>query len=328
MFLLSPIIFPWDLAILLMMAGGLCISIMCIVWLKRNSFATLSHKFFVGLLGTVGTLGLIIVFYGSFIEPQIIVVTHHTVHFPIDESLKIAVIADTHVGPYKNAAFLERAVRTINAQLPDLVIMPGDFLYDENTDITALAPLAKLRAPLGVFAVIGNHDAGHFLSVLVNHHVPYEERDRSDEVEAYLEQLGITVLRNESYILNLAHGKMAVAGTDDVWSASHSLSGALMDVPDDMPLILASHNPDIILNTDSHRAELIISGHTHGGQIRLPFIGPVPPMPDRLGRAYDQGLFFVDTDTTLAITRGIGETLARARLLAWPEVMVLETNGQ
>ncbi len=326
MFLLSPTIFLWDLAILLMMATGLCLFFTSAVWIHdhRGADASPRRLYSAGLVGFIGLLGTLVVAYGSFIEPQIIVTNEYATPFPATKPLKIAVIADMHVGPYKGAAFLERVVKRVNAELPDVILIAGDFLYDENSDLRLLEPLKDLHASLGVYGVTGNHDAGHFLSVIIRHHQPYTERDRSDELTAYLERIGITVLRNQSRILNLPNGNIAIAGTDDVWSASHSLSGALANIPDEIPLILLAHNPDIILDPQSHRAQLIVAGHTHGGQFRLPFIGPIAPFPDRLGHKFDQGLFQIDGDTTLAITRGVGETLARARLFAWPEIMILQ----
>ena len=82
------------------------------------------------------------------------------------------------------------------------------------------------------------------------------------------------------------------------------------------PIIMLAHDPSVILENHARYPHLIVSGHTHGGQIRLPFIGPIGRLPTQLGRKYDQGLFAVDKDTTLAITRGVGESGARARLFA------------
>jgi predicted MPP superfamily phosphohydrolase len=104
------------------------------------------------------------------------------------------------------------------------------------------------------------------------------------------------------------------------------LSTTLKEVKDTHPLILLSHNPDVILRDEHKRAALIISGHTHGGQFRLPLIGAIAPIPNELGRRYDRGIFTLDNGVILAITQGMGETMARARIFCPPEILMLKIN--
>src|SRR3989338_8191555 len=111
MFLLHPSIFLWDLTILLLISFGLCIAMSCYVWFRRNPEKNVLKKIFVGILGFLGFLGFFLTAYGSFIEPQLITVTEHTVHLPLRTSLKIAVLSDLHIGPYKGEQFIERIVQ-------------------------------------------------------------------------------------------------------------------------------------------------------------------------------------------------------------------------
>ena len=105
-----------------------------------------------------------------------------------------------------------------------------------------------------------------------------------------------------------------------------NIGAALDGIADDLPIILLSHNPSVINQNDSLQADLIVSGHTHGGQIRLPGIGPLGGVPTDIDQKYDQGTFAINNHTTLAITRGLGESSPRARLFAWPEILLLETK--
>ena len=322
MFLLDPVIFPWDAAILLLVGLGLGTAALARIWLRRHRRPRWK-RFLVGAFGAFGLFGAVVVFYGSFIEPQIITVTRHTVDLPLHAPLKIAVLSDFHVGPYKSKAFVRRVVQKTNALLPDLVLLAGDYTFDDRQDIHALAPLRDLRPSLGVFAVLGNHDHGRFLSLTRE---LYELEDHSDEIGALLSDLGVSVLTNAHTLLRVGNDDVAILGVDDVWTEGSSAAKALEGVPAGTVAILVAHSPDILLDPDAARANLITVGHTHGGQIRLPWFGPVPMLPTRVGKKYDQGLFAIDEDTTMAVTRGLGETLARARLLAWPEIMLLEAR--
>ena len=323
MFLLHPTIFPWDLAILALIAFFGAGTLLCLFWRRRHPRAHVLSRLCVGSLGILSLLGMLAIVYGSFVEPRLLVVTERTVRFPSIHPLKIAVISDLHVGPYKDSAFVRRVVQKTNMLFPDLVLLAGDFLFDGESEMTELEPLKDLRASLGVFAVAGNHDGGRYLTLARR---PYAGTDRTTELAVYLRTLGIRVLENEREVVQLPDQEIAVAGIDDIWSPGSSLDDALRNLPDGMPTILLAHNPDVVLDTLSQKAHLIVAGHTHGGQIRLPLLGPVPPLPTKLGEKYDQGLFAIDDTTTLAITRGAGETLARARLFAWPEILLLTTT--
>ena len=267
--------------------------------------------------------GFLIVSYAAVIEPRLLILTKRRVLSALPAGLRIAIIGDLHVGPFKGASFVARIVRRTLTLAPDLILLPGDFLFDGTADINLLRPLSGLRAPLGVYAVMGNHDSGcHF----GRQGEPLPDIDRTAELTACLTSLGISVLRNASTILE-HHGKrFAVAGIDDLWNASCDIPSTISRVPDELPLLLLSHQPDVILNPATTRADLVVAGHTHGGQVRLPFIGPLTAIPSHiLGRRYDQGLFSLRDGKMLAITHGTGESMARVRFCAPPEIMLIET---
>jgi len=319
MFLLQSDIFLWDLTIVLLMVFFLCGGMTSVIWVKRHRHKGF-QKLCVGFFGLLGFLGFLLVTYGSFIEPQIIVVTEKTISHPLSTPLKIAVMSDIHVGEYKGAAFVKRAVDRINTLLPDIVVLPGDFIVNHSSNLGDLGPLRDIRTTMGTYAVLGNHDVGEYETLLGKR---FRGEDRSKRIDTALRELGITVLRNESEKLTVPGGKVAIAGIDDIWTGHGDLTSALQDIDPHTYTILLSHNPSVIDDPLSLRAHLIISGHTHGGQIRIPGLGPISHLPTSLGQQYDQGLFEVDDDTTLAITRGIGESSARTRLFAIPEILLL-----
>lgn len=276
------------------------------------------------LLSFLSFLSFFLVVYASFIEPQIITVTKKTLSHPLAPTVRIAIVSDYHVGPYKGARFVERSVKKINALLPDIVLLPGDFVFTHSATAEDLDPLQNLHPSIGVYAVLGNHDVGEYQSLSG---VRYSGVSRGEAIANKLEELGIHVLRNAHDIVTTSDGQIAIAGVDDIWTGHDNLPAALTDIPLSAFTILLSHNPSIIDDPLSHDAHLIVSGHTHGGQMRLPGLGPIPSLPTSLGRQYDQGLFDVDADTTLAITRGIGESSPRTRLLAWPEILLIDLTG-
>ncbi len=324
MFLLQSEIFAWDLILLTAMTAFFGLGIGSFVWMARNSMDNAQH-ILIRFFGTVAFIGFLLVVYASFIEPRIIVVTNAALTQTLAPRIRIAVVSDMHVGPYKNRKFAARVVERINATLPDIVVIPGDFVFTHTANLYDLAPLKDLHAPLGVFAALGNHDLGEYRSIFGKR---FAGTNTGDTVEDALTRYGVTVLRNAHVTIATPEGTVAVAGIDDMWTGHFDLAAALRDVPQSAYTIFLSHNPSIVDSPESLRANLIVSGHTHGGQLRLPFLGPLPALPTTLGQSFDHGLFPMDEDTSLLITRGIGESSARTRLFAWPEIFVVDIKPE
>lgn len=324
----NTLTFPWDMTIGLILSGSLCLSVAAGHWLRQRRRRTLLMRLGVIVTGICSTVFFLIVAYGSFIEPQLITVTRVSIPFPLHQTLKIAVISDLHTGPYKGAGYLKRVVRRINSEIPDIVIIAGDLVLSETVTsetLRALEPLKDLRSKLGVFAILGNHD--HSIYRLLT---PKQRRapDNSDLVTDRLKSFGIHVLQNTQSDLQIGNETLRIAGIEDVFSGEADIIETLKDTKSEVPVILVSHNPDIIQDPLSHQAKLIVTGHTHGGQIRLPWYGPVARLPTHIGRTYDQGIFPLDSGAILAITRGIGESGPRARLFAPPEILMITTMSR
>jgi len=303
----------WDIQIAALLIGPPLIAIRILVIM--NSVAA-------WIVAALLILGSLTVAYGAFIEPLILYLNKKLIRISGLPDMKIAIAADFHVGPYRDASDLRRIVHAINNEQPDLILLAGDFLYDQHADCADLEPLSELKAKLGVFAVMGNHDTGDHVSLRGKR---YNVQDRSSDVTRCLTDMGITVLRDGWKKIE-ANGKTCViAGVDGAWADTMDLTKTFEGMPSDLPVLLLAHNPDVVLNKESARAHLIVSGHTHGGQIRLPFIGALH-VPAETGKKYDQGIFNISQNTALAVTHGCGETLARARLMCPPEVLVLENK--
>lgn len=314
---------------ILLVGGGIAVEYYAVKSLRGQKVPMVPKepRWLLLFIAALAQVAWLVVLYGSFIAPQRFVVTEREVVLPTKESFTIAVLSDLHVGPFKGRRFLERVVAKVNEINPDLVLLAGDYVYYESDPLDLLLPLRDLHPRYGVFAVLGNHEYGCYrLAPLLKQ--GWKGSDNSLRIRRALERVGVTVLRNEWREIHMPSGPFYVSGVDDVCSERDNIKASIPDYRTKSPLILISHSPDIILEGEAKRFNLVVSGHTHGGQIRLPLIGPLTDLPTQLGRAYDQGLFPIDKNSTLAITRGIGESSPRARLFAPPEILVLRAQGE
>lgn len=315
---------PWDIGILTMLTVSGMIAWSAQTWLKKSKRKPLWMKAGVLSAGSVALAVMLVIGYGSFIEPQIITVTPFSIPLGTTEPLRIAIISDLHVGPYKGFNFIRRVTEHINALHPDVVLIVGDLVLTEEIraeSLAALEPLKNLHPVIGTYAIMGNHDHSIYRTSVRDRIVP----DRSDAVAERLMSFGIAALRNSSVTLRSGESVFAIAGIEDAFSGEADILETFANIPPNVPTILMSHNPDVILDPASLRARIIVTGHTHGGQIRLPWIGPVATLPTHLGKKFDQGIFSLGSGAILAITRGVGESGPRARLLAPPEIMLITT---
>jgi len=218
------------------------------------------------------------------------------------EGLRIVLLSDFHLYPNTRLEFIERVAQRAAALKPDLVVLTGDFVQRYADAIFDLSPvLARIGSPLGSFCVLGNHD--HWKGAEV--------------VRQGLRESRLTLLENRGTKLAFRGAEFYLAGVDDCWSGNPDLNAALRDYPGGMPLILLSHEPD---PADQYaaddRIDLQLSGHSHGGQVRIPGIGS-PFLPPH-GKKYDLGIYRVG-GMWLYTNRGIGVTVP-IRLNCPPEI--------
>lgn len=268
-------------------------------------------------------LAFVLVLYGSFVEPQLITVTTAAVALPperrLDQPLRLAVVSDFHLGPYKQDGFVRRAVKMIQRQQPDAVLITGDFVYsdDGSGDEIHFEPLRALANSVPVIAVLGNHDTG-----LGDEFDFIERPDRRREILAALRAVGVTVLVNDRVLFSAGSKKLAVAGLAEFRTGQSSPLDALRGISADVPRIVMTHNPGAVRFLAPGMADLVVAAHTHGGQVRIPFLPPLVRLPTPLGQRYEHGLYDFH-GLPLFITRGIGESGPRARLFAPPEIAIL-----
>lgn len=246
--------------------------------------------------------------YSVFIERYQVQVNHYDVFVPnlppAFVGYQIAHLTDTHLGWMTSAAFLEEVVALVNDTGADLIAGTGDFVHHLRKEVLGVWPLlGRLRARDGVCCVLGNHD--HWA----------DER----ESLARLEASGFSV-RHRALPIERNGQRLLVFGAGDHLEDTFGLNGLLQTArPADCRIVLA-HNPDTADQPRQGRVDLMLSGHTHGGQIRIPGYGP--PVLPLDNKAYDQGLKTVG-EMSLFISRGIGCVAVPVRFACAPEVAVL-----
>jgi hypothetical protein len=250
-------------------------------------------------------------------EPRHVRLTRRAVALPrwpehLD-GLRVAVIADLHTGaPHVSLAKVSRVVERVNAEGPDVVALLGDYVDPRVAGATRVAPaavaatLGRLRAPLGVAAVLGNHD--------------WAEGGR--EIASALRGAGIAVLENEAVP---AGRGVWVAGVADAGMRDPDLDTALATPPAEAPVLLLSHNPDVFQRVPT-QVSLTLSGHTHGAQVDLPLVRD-RVTPSRFGARYAGGVF-EERDRVLFVSRGVGTSRLPVRFLAPPEVALLALRSR
>lgn len=264
--------------------------------------------------------GLMCGIWGFLIEPNRLVVNHATIqinNWPNDlKGLRIAVIGDIHAGaPFIDDLKLRLLVERTNQQQPDLVVLPGDFMSQDTWHGHRVAPeiianhLKYLRAPLGVYAVLGNHDWW----------------DNGDHVRASLEQAGIRVLENEVGEVKRGETSFWLAGLSDIWTRPQQVPETVAKAPSGSLVIALTHNPDVFQHLP-RTVPLLLAAHTHGGQVKFPLIG-TPVVPSRFGQRYSAGHVF-ENDHHLFITTGIGTSILPVRFRVPPEIVILTIEGK
>lgn len=287
-------------------------------------FCFLKKSFF----SIIFLIGAIVLVWGSFIEPRIITTKHVTVKLGKQTpQLKIAVLGDLHAGPYKKTAFFERVVEKTIQLNPDIVVLVGDYTYnglpENKREVEYLSPLKKLTEKYKVYAVPGNHEYG-LSDYLPEHSSQTRFADVSEVTREAFESYGITYLQNQTLSLEINGQQIYLFGGDEVWSGNLDYS-SIEDTDPTIPKIALLHNPAYLYHEHPTGIDLTIAGHTHGGQIRLPFIGPLGKADDTIPKKLYTGLHEPERKGEyLFVTQGLGESEARARLLCPPEIVLLE----
>ena len=265
--------------------------------------------------------------YAAAIEPQGLIVTRYALTppgWPAGRKRTITVVADLHAGgPDMTLAHIERVVDTANGLNSDLMVLLGDYtatyrFVTERVPFAAWAKqLARLRAPLGTWAILGNHDWWNAIA----------------DIRRALASVNIPVMENDAVLLGPEGERFWLAGLGDqlAYRLGHGRYRGVDDLPRTMaqiktddPVVLLAHEPDIFPRVPP-RVSLTLSGHTHGGQIRLPLVWPAF-VPSQYGARYAYG-HVVEDGRHIIVSGGLGTSFIPARLGVPPEILQIELGG-
>lgn len=229
---------------------------------------------------------------------------------------KVIHFSDIHLGHYMDANDLKQIVSVIQNEQPELICFTGDMVDESIAPLGDAVPiLNQLQAPLGKFAVLGNHD--------------YALGQQKVVTEA-LTASGFEVLDNRNKPVTKKGSSLYIAGVDDVLHGSPDLGRATASIPAGQTVIILAHEPDFADRAAQYPIHVQLSGHSHGGQVRLPWIGHILTPP--LARKYVQGLHQVGANNDLQdlqvyINRGLGTTILPVRFFCRPEITVFTLQG-
>ncbi len=258
-------------------------------------------------------LGLAI--WAFWIEPASLVVREYELRLPgwpgELAGLRVAALSDFHVGsPYNGIDKLQRIVALTNRSDPDLIVLLGDFVVHgvvggARVPPARIAPvLGNLEAPLGIWAVLGNHDWWYSF----------------EGVRRPLNTQGIEVLEDRAVEISSGDSVFWLAGVGDAWAGNPDIPAALASAPPGAPVLAITHNPDVFTNMPD-RVSLTLAGHTHGGQVALPLVGR-PIVPSLHGQRYAAG-WIIEENRHLFVTPGLGTSIIPVRFRVPPEISVL-----
>lgn len=239
------------------------------------------------------------------------------------DGLTIAHLTDLHRSSVVSESYLLSAVETANDLKPDLIVFTGDYLTHERShreDITqggtyegegfirdSARCLKAAKARYGVYACLGNHD--HWYD--------------GNLCATVIQEAGVPVLRNASTTITINGEALPIVGLGDLWTEGIDFAKAFDHNHAPFSLVLM-HNPDTFENWPRSGAHLILSGHTHGGQVNIPFYGP-PIVPSRFGQKYAHGLFQKD-NTFMYVSRGVGLISPAVRFNCRPEIALIQLH--
>ncbi|CAM3077941.1 metallophosphoesterase [Paenibacillus taichungensis] len=261
--------------------------------------------------------------YAREIEPKALAVTRLDIvneFVPVSmNGIQIVQFSDTHLGSDYSVDQLQSLVDRMNRLKPDIVVFTGDLMdhytrFGSDNRKKAQRVLAKINAPLGKYAVYGNHDRGG---------------GGSQKYKQYMQDAGFTVLVNEVHAIRTATGdKINIAGLDDFLLGKPQVKRTLQSLRKQDFNLLLVHEPDVADQLSAYQIDLQLSGHSHGGQVRIPLIKPL--ITTALAHKYVAGLYSLQGKSKplkLYVNRGIGTTRMPLRFFAKPELTVIRLTA-
>lgn len=245
--------------------------------------------------------------WAFFIEPNLLKIKNYKISCSELQGIKIVYAGDFHIAP-EHKKRLQKIIKEINNQNPDLVLLGGDYVKGHKAKSSMpirdiAAELKKITSKHGIFGVMGNHDW-------------YVD---GTEIIAALKDNNIKILQNENTSVKIDGKELCIAGIEDMYTRQPDLKKALSSCKDSV--ILLSHEPDIYPDVPEDVC-LTLAGHMHGGQVRLPFIGALI-VPSPMGPKYAQG-YFEEKGRKMIVSSGLGTSLLPLRFNTFPEIVVIE----
>lgn len=277
------------------------------------------RKFFKFLLLLL-VVGVIVLIYSIFIEPNLLTVKKHEFSYIAQNqekgtTLKIAHFTDTQIGDFFSMEQFEKVIKKINDQKPDIIVFTGDLFdmgatEDEIQEIISL--LKELKAPYGKYSVYGNHDVG---GGMVRNY------------ERLLTDADFTLLNNEETTITLANGEeLVIYGLDDALLGTPDIASVNELLRRNQNTLVLLHEPDVAKQLESTNHALVLAGHSHGGQVYLPFIGPLATTA--LAEEYVKGWYTLPDSVkpNLYVNTGIGNTKLPIRFGNIPQVAMITVS--
>jgi len=270
--------------------------------------------------------GIFAALYSHLAEPFILLTkTVEIRNAQIKQPFKIAFVSDIQVGNHKRTTWVEKITEKIDAANPDLVIFGGDLIDNEgnpNDETQYLEPLKKISEKYPSFYVLGNHEYGLGQPNIANDYLG--TGDRSQDLIDKMAELKITFLRNSLECLEVKKQNLCLFGTDDFYTKKSDFS-ALKNLPNQTPLIFITHDPDGVMTYPENfpKPFLTLSGHSHGGQVYLPILGPLGSADMILSDKYYQGLNSWH-GMPIYTSVGAGESGGQLRFLVPPEIVIFD----
>lgn len=292
-----------------------------ILWLLLNTVVYIDYYLSIGISLIFISLSIYFL-YLFFIKFYKIKVNRFEIAVKgISKETSLVFLSDIHLGKERiatNQLRIRKIVEIINSLNLDTVIIGGDFVAFDYED-ELLNELKNIKAK-NKYGVYGNHDS-----------IYLKEKQQSEFPEdgvRRLESTGFKILNNQSELIEIAGQKINLIGVTDLFSLNFNLDESVKEINDNHPRILLSHNPEIIdFIKSEHSIDLVLSGHTHAGQILLPLVGPVLPMPVSR-RWLTRGIFNLDEGGKLFISQGVGHSGTRLRIGTDNEITVLTLKPQ